>query len=131
MHNMPHYISTNAVSAFQISCKLLSFALKSPWRILPDDQSSSITKGRNYHIKYMCTLTFQHSSGLIRNFTCNHLYTMFCILQILRFYLVRQIKGHPLFYNTHKNWIETLMVFIWTKLKKEIKNQEINKHYII
>ncbi len=41
--------SKNAVSAFQISCELLSFTMKK----LADDQRSSITKGSIYHIKHM------------------------------------------------------------------------------
>ncbi len=46
-------LSKNAVSAFQISCTLLSFTLKDSWRKLGDDQCSSVTKASVYHIKHM------------------------------------------------------------------------------
>ncbi len=45
----------NAVSAFQISCKLLSFGLED---LLADDQCSLITKDSIYHIKHMSIQTF-------------------------------------------------------------------------
>ncbi len=43
----------NAVSAFQVSSKLLLFYLGRFLKKLADDQCSSITKGSIYHIKYM------------------------------------------------------------------------------
>ncbi len=45
--------SKNAVSAFPISCKLLSFTLEELLKKLVDDQCSSITKCSIYHINHM------------------------------------------------------------------------------
>ncbi len=95
--------SKNAVSAFQISCKILSFDLEDSWRNfiqtiffylenvlkkLAGDQCSSITKGSIYHIKHT---TFYHNSGLTRNMTFNGSICYVLYLQILRFYFVGQI----------------------------------------
>ncbi len=79
-------LSKNAVSAFQISSKLLCFTLKDSWRnYIADDQYSSITEGSIYYFKHT-----YHSSGLTRNcmFNGNIYYGLY--LQILRFYLVWQ-----------------------------------------
>ncbi len=51
--------SKNAVSAFQISYKLLSFYLDRFLKKLADDQCSSITKGSIYHIKHMYMQLFR------------------------------------------------------------------------
>ncbi len=45
--------SKNAVSAFPISCKLLSFTLEVSWRNLQIISCSSITKGSICHISHM------------------------------------------------------------------------------
>ena len=46
-------LSKNAVSAFQIARKTNFFYLGRFLKNLADDQCSSITKGRIYHIKHM------------------------------------------------------------------------------
>ncbi len=45
--------SKNAVSTFQITCRVLFFCLGKLLKWLADDQSSSITKGSIYYINYM------------------------------------------------------------------------------
>ncbi len=57
-------LSQNAVSAYQISCKLLSFYLERFLNKFADDQGSSVIKGSVYHIYIQ---PFTHSSGLTRN----------------------------------------------------------------
>ena len=59
----------NAVSAFQISCKLLPFTLEF-LKKLADNHISSITKGSICYIKHVHT-TFYHCSGLTRNWMSN------------------------------------------------------------
>ncbi len=85
-------LSKNAVSAFQISFKLVAqvFYLERFLKKLADDQLfSSITKGSIYHIKHVHTI-FYHSSGLTRNLMFNGSIYYDLYFQILRFYLVRQ-----------------------------------------
>ncbi len=62
IHKHQHYyytewftarLSKNAVSAFQISYKLLSFTLERVLKKLADNQYSSITKGSIHHVKHM------------------------------------------------------------------------------
>ena len=83
-------LSKNAVSAFEILCKLLSFTLKDSWRNLADHQCTSITKGSINHIKHNVHVhtTFCHNGGLTRNFMFNGSIYYVLYLQMLRFYLV-------------------------------------------
>ncbi len=83
--------SKNAVSAFQISCKLLSCTLEDSWRT--DDQCSSITKGSIYFMKRTYIQPATTVVDWPEIWCLMELSTMFYILQILRFYLV----GHTLY----------------------------------
>ncbi len=97
-HNCPP--SKNAVSACQISWKLLSFTtfyyffsgrFLKKW---PDNQCSSITKGSIYHIKHV-HIALYHTSWLTRNLMFNgSIYYVLC-LQILHFYLLGQMLHIP------------------------------------
>ncbi len=95
--------SKNAVSAFQISCKLLFFYLGRFLKNLADDQWSSLTKGSISHIKHYVHTTFYHSSWLTRNLMFNGSIYYVLYLQILRFYLGRQTCVHRM----HKNGMIT------------------------
>ncbi len=68
--------SKNAVSAFQMTKKLLSFTLEDSCWI--------------YHIKHYVYTTFYHGSGLIWHWTLNRSIYYVWYLHILRFYFVRQ-----------------------------------------
>ncbi len=58
-------LSKNAVSTFQIPCKLLSFTLKDSW--IRQTINGLPTKGNTYYVH----ITFYHNSGLTRNLTSN------------------------------------------------------------
>ncbi len=82
--------SKNAVSAFQISCKLLSFTLEDfSLKKLADDQCSSITKGSIYlymnhmYIQPFTTKVDWPEIGCLMEVSVLY-------MQILRFYLGRQ-----------------------------------------
>ncbi len=79
--------SKNVLSAFQISCKLLSFTWE---KKLADDQCFSITKESIYHIKHTYIQPFTTVVDWPEIGSLLEVSTLF-YLQILRFYLVRHI----------------------------------------